>query len=129
MLTKITPKTLTAISADIKLALEAIAVKHGVALAMGRGRYTHTQGTLKVEVSLLGSDGKGVDKYAEAFTQLADLYGFKASELGTQFKFGNNTFQIIGLNTKAKAYPILAKNVATGKGFKFSTGMIRTGSR
>jgi len=102
----------------IEQALKSVAVKYGINIRKGNGRFSPDTLDLKIHCARV-QGGKVLSKEASDFKRLASLYGLKPSDLGRTFTAGNGTYKITGLNTKAHKYPINATKVTTGAGFKF----------
>ena len=76
--------------------------------------------TIKVEMSATNSDGSVETKEARDFRRYAGRYGLDPDDLGKTFQTYNGTkYEIIGLNTRAKKYPICCLR-ADGKRYKLT---------
>ena len=109
----------------IDKALEDVGKELGISLKTGRCSYTQSNCTFKLEGCLIGDDGTAVTKEAESFKMLAASYGLKAEHLHKEFKQGGDTFQITGLNYKARKFPIQAKRISDGATYKFPVDTVR----
>lgn len=108
------------ISNEIESALKGIEQKYGVKIESKGGTFTSNNYTLRLAISLI-KDGEVITKEAEAFKANAEFYGLNASDLGKRFTSpSGKAFEIIGLNTRARKYKILAREVGTNKVYKFS---------
>ena len=93
---------------------------------IGNATFSENNVTFKVTVSVVGEDGKAITKEAEDFQHYAFRYGLKAEDLGRKFKrWGGDTYEIIGAKPRSRKYPILARQVATGKVYKFTAQEIK----
>jgi len=96
----------------------------GVKIDVGRASFNHTTATFKLEVGTENSDGSVNTKDGETFKRNAVLWGLSPDDLGKEISNGNDTFEIIGANTRAKKYPILVKSVSNGKVYKMSAQQV-----
>jgi len=100
--------------------------KLGVDISTGNASYSAENASFKVKVATLGADGTVRDEEAEAFKKNAFMFGLKPEMLNTTFKsFAGDTFEIVGLATRSRKYPVLAKNILSGKTFKFPVEQIK----
>lgn len=105
----------------IEDALEKVGNQYGVQIKGGSGSFSSNNLTLKLEASIVGENGEVKSKESETFKLYAKMYGLDPTDLGKTFTtFSNKTFEITGLMTRSRKYPIIVKDVITGKGFKFA---------
>lgn len=105
---------------ELDKVLAPLGKKLGLSISAGNASFTPENATFKVKIATLGADGTVRNEEAEAFKKSAILYGLKPEMLNTTFKdWGGDTFEIVGLATRSRKYPVLAKNILTGKTFKF----------
>lgn len=108
------------IGSAIEDALQKVANQFGVCIKRGNGRFSSNNLTLKIEVSLLNANGEVKSRESETFKLYAKVYGLEPTDLGRTFTaWSGKTFEITGLSARSHKYPVFAKNVLTGKGFKF----------
>ncbi len=112
---------------DAKAALAAVAIKHGVSVEYKGGSWAPDGGnaTLKFEIAAPNAQGETLSREAEAFKRHAKDYGFEPADLGTKFKRGDETYQIIGLKRRNPKFPILAIRMRDRKTYKFSPHQIK----
>lgn len=110
----ITKEKCREISVEMKTALEAIAAKHGLRLTTGGGNFSASTFAPKVKFEVVGALGKPA-----TFDSAAKLLGLPADTFGKQFLFRGRFYEVTGINMAAPRYPINAKRVADGKGFRF----------
>jgi hypothetical protein len=120
VITKFDAPTARLLSDRITAALQPLAAEYGITIRTGRGSYSGSQFTVKVECIAAAKDGAPAGREADAFRHNAHLYGLEASDLGREFTTAGRTFRIIGLSTRAPKRPILADDVSTGTTFKFT---------
>lgn len=113
------------IASEVRAAMDKIAKKHGLAVTCKSGRYSDT--TFRpggIEFCLAEStDEVGTVKHGQATKKQRDAYNFYASfenlpALGTTFKDGRNTLQIVGWNSRASKNPIMLVDIVTGQSWK-----------
>jgi hypothetical protein len=109
----------------IDKALIEVGKELGISLKTGNCRYSSDNFTFKLEGSLIGDDGIAVTKEAGAFKLLAHSYGLKAEHLHREFKQGGDTYKIVGLNHKARKFPIQAQRISDGATYKFPVDTVR----
>ena len=105
--------------------LAPLGKKLGVSIFAGNASYDATNATFKVKIATLDTDGNVRDERAESFKRSAVLYGLKPEMLNTTFKDWNgDAFEIVGLATRSRKYPVLAKKVGTESIFKFEVDKV-----
>ncbi len=97
----------------------------GFKATVGHGRFSADSVVFKVELGRVGADGQANTQAADAFRQLAGLYGLQADDLGRQFRLRGEQFVITGASHRSRKYPILARSVSTGRGWKFPPDAVR----
>ena len=100
-------------------ALEAVAEELGVSVQYKGGSFDPATGvfTPKFEFSL-------PDSARLAFERDAWRYDLYADDFGKKFTYGLDTYEIVGLNTRAPKFPVKARNIKTDKTYKFSANMV-----
>jgi hypothetical protein len=95
--------------------------KYGMTFQMGNIRYQADQMkfTLTAYVNSQHTNANKVNVNQVEFNKHAFAYGFSAEDFGKVFTVAGNQYQVSGIKPKARKYPILGTNVATGKVFKF----------
>jgi hypothetical protein len=109
---------------EIERALEPVAERHGIVIQRGRGSFSPTNYTLKVECSVR-LHGETVTREAEAFKRYAEHYGFKPEDLGKIISHGGRQFRIIGLKPLSRRFPILAERLPDCKRFGLPANALR----
>ncbi len=92
----------------------------GMNVNVGNASFTDGSCTFKVECAFIAENGVVVTKEATAFERYADGYGLRGIALGHKFMQRGRVFEITGLNTRARRMPVQAKDIRTGRGFKFT---------
>jgi hypothetical protein len=121
---------LNILRADINAALAAVAEKHGIKIGAGSARYLDTTATFKLECVANGA-GTGddtvsarIDKFAEAFKRHAPML-FNDLTMEATYRIGSDNYKIVGYNSRAREYPLLLKNISSGKVYKFAEDRVR----
>jgi len=107
------------------LTFETLKKVFGVDVKGAGGNFTDGDLVWKVKFTVQGAVDNGETREAIAFKRNATYFGLKSADLGRTFRSGGNEFKIVGLNTRAKRFPILAVSTADGRGFKFPADQVR----
>jgi hypothetical protein len=86
----------------------------GVAISVGRAKYTQNNITFNVEVAKVSATGEVVGRMVEDFLLNCTRYGLKETDLNRVIKFQGTEYQIIGCNPRCWKKSILLKDVARG---------------
>ena len=89
---------------DIEQALQAVADKHGLTVTVGGGSYTDHTFAPKMEFSCTTSSGAPA-----GFAFDAELIGIPVDCYGKTFTRAGEEYTIVGINLRARKYPVLAK--------------------
>lgn len=107
------------IRTEVEQAIAAVGEKYGFTATLGAITYSdigfHTTLTAK---NL--DTGNGISGAELEYEMYSIKFDAPASSFGKYFNSNGEVFQIVGLNKKARTYPIIAKNVTTGATFKFN---------
>ena len=118
--TIMTPALCDQIRTELNAALPAIAEKLGITLKTGNASYSREgTATFKLEAAVFSTAGEALSKEAVAFKQLATTYGLVAGDLGREFSTHQGTYIVTGAAPKSYKFPILCRNKADGKIYKF----------
>jgi hypothetical protein len=107
----------------VTAALQTLAQDLGLVIKRGGGTFGDGTFTMKLEISVVGEDGKVASRAAETFKQLASLYGFKPDDLGKTFRSGGKEYTIAGLVTRKRMRPLIAS--CGGKEYCFAVEDVR----
>jgi hypothetical protein len=117
--------------ADIDAAFVAIRQKHGVTLSIGNISYSPDKATSRLTMVAIGDSNVATDPRAAAlakaqveFKRCASSFGLKPEQYGMIFKYGRETYKLVGLKPRAPKMPILATNVADGRTYKLPESSI-----
>jgi hypothetical protein len=90
---------------DIVTALEGVAKQHGLTVRVGGGTYTEYTFAPKVEFSCTTEAGAPA-----GFAYDAELVGLPRDAWGRSFAMRGEQYTIVGINLRARKYPVLAKS-------------------
>lgn len=124
-ITSLDRSSLRVISAEMETALAGIAAKYGISIEKAGGTFGYTNAVVKFKLAV-SQNGKFITKEQTDFELYASSYGLKKTDLGKQFKYANRKFEIIGLNSRASRRPILAKDISSGKVFRFEAASVKS---
>jgi len=94
---------------EIQAALADLGKRFGVGFEVGDAKYSGSNATFRLEVGIIGNDGRVVTKEAENFKFLAPMYGLSESDLGRRFMLNGKPHTIVGINPNAPRFPILTE--------------------
>lgn len=123
---KFTPKVCDVLGTEIESALQAIAEKYGVQIKRGRGSYTASNFTMKVEVATVGEGGQAQTREYDALVQMLPVLdvGVSVADLGATFTHPRapGPFKIVGYRTRAPKKPFIlevegGRQLVAGEGF------------
>lgn len=110
---KLDRKTIKSIRADLDTAFATIEQKYGVEFSLGAIRFSDTdfRSTLRCKSADSDADRK-------IFERNALRVGLKKTSFGKTFKYVGRDYRVVGVNTRAKKYPVQVEDVATGGRYK-----------
>lgn len=111
-----------AVHADARRVLEAVAAKHGIAIAVKGGTYTGTNFRFSLEFATIASDGVVMSKDARNFLANSRTFGIEPSALGKIITLKGDEYRIVGLNTRSVKRPIKLISLTTGSSWSWSAG-------
>ena len=123
-ITKLDDQSVTHLRNDIETALKLIAGKYNLCIKTGGVRYTPTEGKFKITVNTIDTDGTIETAARTKFVRLAASYNLDPDWLDKEFTHEGDTYKIVGLNPRAKRYPVEAVNVYNKKQYKFPTRIV-----
>jgi hypothetical protein len=127
MITNFDPSNLKQLRAAIDAALAPVVKQYGVRLSLGTISYdpTNPKATTRLTMIAVGDANAATDPRAAMlvkakadFNRYAESFGLKPEQFGSIFKYGRETYKLVGVKPGSPKYCILATNVATGKTFK-----------
>jgi len=125
MITQIDRSTCRLLRDKINESLKDLAEELGVNIEAGNASYTNENATVKLKVSTKNIDGTVNSKEADDFKRCASSWGLTPEDLNREFTIHGKTYKIVGANPRASRYPINAKRVSDGKGFKLAAFQVQ----
>jgi len=122
----VTRQNLQDIQAGLAPHLKELGEKLGLQLKWGRGVYGHGA-YLKLEVAAIGDNGNPSTTESKNFELYCHMEGLEPEDLWGTFvdPATGGTFQIVGYNPRAPRMPLLCKDMANGKTYKFRAGLFQ----
>ena len=116
---------------EIDNALKAVGEKHNVSIHAGNARFDETSVSFKLQVNQINENGKVESPERKAFIEFSHVYGVdKNIKIDDKLRlWDGNVYQIVGLKTKSRKYPVLAKQLPNGKTYKFTPDAINAGTK
>ena len=103
-------------------ALQEVAKRFGLTIGRKAGSYTDL--TFKVGIEFRAVAKDGTDAEQATFNQYCGMFGLEPSDFGQRFVANNEVWAFAGLRMKRSKYPILARNVLTGKQTLFTQDVV-----
>jgi hypothetical protein len=97
-----------AIAGDLRTAVEDLARKHGVGVAVGVAHFNTETIRVKLEFSTT-ADGAAISPSGRQFKRYARMYGLEPDDLGAPFTWKGRQYTIVGLNPRKMRMPIEAR--------------------
>lgn len=121
-ITKITAKNGEAIVEGALEKLAAYAAELGLGVKQeGRWQYYRDGSTLQVKLQFIVGGEQGVeDKERATFDLYARMFGLEPQDFGAEIVSQGKRYKLIGFNTKARKYPFLMEEIATGNKIRFA---------
>ena len=118
-ITTIDRTTLQSISAKTLAAVKPLFDELGLSVKLGGGVYGRENGTIKLEIAVIGDGGVVQTPERKAYGQYCQLFDLQPDWLDQSFTSQGKTFIVRGLKPNAPKFPVLAEQGGTGKMFKF----------
>lgn len=107
------------IRADIDAALASVEAKHGIKFNLGNIRFSDNDFRGKLECnSVADASGNAINPAEVHFNDNRWRVGLARDAFGKTFRSNGRTFTIVGVNTRAKKYPVKATDPNGGM-YKF----------
>lgn len=122
---QITSAMLNNLRKDFGSTVSELEKKYNVKIELGNGRFNDSSATFKLIVTGNGENGEVIDNNENQFMQYCEVFGFKKSDFGKTFFNMSGSYEICGIKPSSYKYPILGKNVITGKIYKFPADVVK----
>lgn len=110
------------IGAATKKALEEVAAELGINIEYRGGRYDPVAGTYKPRIEF-----KVAGAARNTFERDCYRIGLRPEHFGKVFRSQGSDYEITGINLRARRYPVIAKQLSSGKSYKFSETAVLNG--
>lgn len=112
----ITVDLIKKVEKDLLEALKPIEEKYNIGFDVGKIKYDKE--VADIELSMLSLANGSKDAEHARFIKEAPLVGLKASDYLSIINNGTQTLKIIGVNPRARKYPIIAEDIDSGSVYK-----------
>jgi len=101
-------------------ALKPVAAQLGLSVKKHPGSYSSQNFVMKVEFAVIGEEGVAMTRERQDYMEQFWRFGLKKEWLDKVFTTDTGeSYQITGLRTRGKKFPVLAIHTRTKKGYKF----------
>jgi hypothetical protein len=122
-ITKLDRPTVKHITKRLETAVKPLAEELGVVIDIGSCTFNTSNCRFQLRASVLDCDGKAITEESESFKSNAKLFGFEPDDLGKEFAFRGQSYNICGLKPKSRKYPVIARS-DNAKDYKFTCRMV-----
>ena len=124
-ITKFDRKAAREFNDEVESLLAYLAKQFNLTLQRGNGRFGADQLTVKYTFNVKATDGTGAPA---DFAVKALRIGLPADCFGKEFTtFDGKRYKIVGLNLRAKKYPVQCEYLKTGKRYKLGAAAVQYG--
>lgn len=111
---------------EINDALKTVGDKHNLTVQIGRSiTYDDAGFTARIEgVEVTNPDDKDAVERAKFERDVSRVYGVEKDDFHRSFSHNGTRFKLVGVNPKAKKYPIIGKN-GNGTRYKFPLSVLQ----
>ena len=95
--------------------MELAELQQLITLLRANGVTKYETSDLKLELAVIGGDGKSARREAEEFAKYHAMYGLEASDLGQVVTLNREEHRLVGLAPNRPKYPIVMERVRDGK--------------
>jgi len=126
-ITKIDKQTVQLLLEEAGVVLAELAEKHGIRVVRKNCTFSETEipVAFKFVVTQVDESGNAIDPREKEFCKNAHWFGLKADDFGKTFSTHEGTYEICGVKTRNRKFPILAKKVGTDKTYKFNEDVVK----
>lgn len=108
------------VSDKVLEALKPIAAQLGLSIKKHPGSYSSQNFVMKLEFAVIGEEGMAMTRERQDYTEQCWRFGLKPEWLDKIFTTDSgDSYQITGLRTRGRKFPVLATHTRTKKGYKF----------
>lgn len=114
---------------QVNAALIEVGLKLGVNLSLGTGSFGDTEGHFKLKILSLVAGGVVENPERKSWSVFCKQYGLHVDDLDKVFVVNGTQYRIEGVKPSRSKFPISAKRVSDGRGFKFPAESVLIGLR
>ena len=100
---------------EIEAALAELGRRHGITIRADGARFSDRTADLKLELAVIGGDGRPARREAEEFEKYHAMFGLRAADLGRTIVLDREEHRLVGLAPNRPRYPIVMERVRDGK--------------
>lgn len=126
-ITHLDRKVIRQLNSEMELTLNKVFAQYGLAVKTGAVRFSGTNFSTKVEVSIVTSGGVAMTNEAKAWDMNAKYAGITHLSVGDKFTLGGEAYTVEGWNSRGKKYPVIVER--GGKRYKMSAYMVQNGKK
>jgi hypothetical protein len=123
----ITASLIESVRNDVKIALDEIAKKHG--LALGPKMQATYESNLFYFTKITFVEGSLEDADKKTFDQYCEYYKLQKSDYLAKFAYRGEVLQLVGIATTRPKFPIKMRNVVTGQVLFYTRDVFKTHER
>lgn len=116
-------KTVKMIGMDVEKALIDVSKKYNVNIKRGSTRYDSNNMNMKLEISVINSNGDVMSREAMDYKNYAPMYNIE-SELGDVIYHMGKEYKVVGWKPRSTKYPVLMEEVNSGTVYKFPVTLL-----
>lgn len=106
--------------------LQGLSEELGVHITAGNARYSSTNITLKLEISVVDADGEAMTKEVMDFKTYAPVHGLSPDDLNAQFSYLGRKYKLIGYKPRRYKFPFVVECLDDGKQYKLPAIAVET---
>lgn len=124
-ITEFTAPTLRTLQARVLAALKPLEAEFGISFATDGGNYSPEKGMMKIAATVNAPDGSAVTQGEIDFKRYAVQVGLRVEDFSREFQTGTGKrFAITGMKPSASKFPVVAKELVSGKLYKFAAAVV-----
>lgn len=117
-------QNLAQLRSEIDAALKAVAAKNGISLSLGPISFTAETFKAKVNGGVIATGGTVVTQEAKRLEAEAQFGPLCGRGVGFRFDHAGDTFELTGYASRRGKFPLQAKRLRDGRGFKFPISVV-----
>jgi len=109
---------------DFEFVLRDFADKYGLKVKISGGKFNDMSYRPNFEFCVVGDNGRAMDGDVRDFERNCWVFGLDKNDLGRTFWSSNSEYEVVGLKSRSKKFPVLCKRKSDGKIFKFPSSTV-----